>query len=196
MEILSITKSRLRRELLRYFFLHPGECFYLRELERTLCLSVGNIRRELKKLEQSGLFTSKKVGNLLYYLLNKKHPFYSELRVIILKTAGLGDIIKDIFKNVKGIKYAFIYGSFAKGEEISSSDVDLMVIGNAARAQLASKLYAIEKRIGRQVNLLSYSLKEWSDRIEKENAFVKNILKEKLIMLIGNEHELRRIKKR
>jgi predicted nucleotidyltransferase/predicted transcriptional regulator with HTH domain len=195
-EILSLTRSKLRQKLLRYFFLHPGESFYLRELERTLDLSVGNIRRELKKLEQLGLFTLKKMGNLSYYSLNKNCPFYNELRGIILKTSGLGDAIKDALEKISEIKFAFIYGSFARGEEISSSDVDLMIIGNVDRSQLTSKLYEIEKKLGRQVNLLVYSTKEWFDRIKKKNVFIGNILKGKLIMLIGDESELRRIKKR
>lgn len=195
MEIVEITRSKLRKELLRHFFSRPGERFYLRELERTLGLSVANIRRELKKLEAIGLFASQKVGNLTYFSLNKKCPLYHEIRSIVLKTAAFGDVIKDNLKEIKGVKYAFIYGSFAKGEEISSSDIDLMVIGDLNRGALTSKLYKIEKAIGRQVNLLSYSLKEVADRIKKKNAFMAHVLKGKKIMIIGDERELQRIGK-
>jgi predicted nucleotidyltransferase len=192
MEIVEITRSKLRKELLRHFFLRPRERFYLRELERILGRSVANIRRELKKLEAIGLFTSQKVGNLTYYFLNKKCPLYHEIRSIVLKTAAFGDIIRDNLKETKGIKYAFVYGSFAKGEEIPSSDIDLMVIGDVNRGELTSKLYKMEKAIGRQVNLLTYSLKEVASRIKKKNAFMMNVLKGKKIMIIGDEHELQR----
>jgi len=192
MEIVEITRSKLRKELLRHFFSRPGERFYLRELERTLGLSVANIRRELKKLEAMGLFTSQKMGNLTYFSLNKKCPLYHEIRSIVLKTAAFGDVIKDNLKDIKGVKYAFVYGSFAKGEEIASSDIDLMVIGDFNRGALTSKLYKIEKAIGRQVNLLSYSLKETADRIKKKNTFMVNVLKGKKIMIVGDEHELQR----
>jgi len=196
MELILITKSKLRQKLLRHYFLHPGKSFYLRELERILGQSVANIRRELKKLEGIGLFVSKKTGNLAYYSLNKKCPFYSEIRGLILKTAGLGNSIKDSLKNIKGIKYAFIYGSFAKGKEISSSDVDLMIIGTVDRGEVTSKLYRLEKTIGRPINLLVYSLKELLTRIKKKNAFIANVIKAKKIMLIGEKHELQRIGKR
>jgi len=192
MEIVEITRSKLRKELLRHFFAHPGERFYLRELERILGLSVANIRRELKKLEAIGLFTSQKMGNLTYYSLNKKCPLYSEIRSIILKTTALGDVIKNNLRGIKGIKFAFVYGSFAKGAEITSSDIDLMVIGDFAREEATTRLYKIEKAIGRPVNLLSYSLKEAADRIKKKNAFMTNALKGKKIMIIGDERELQR----
>ena len=196
MEIVEITRSKLRKELLRHFFSHPGERFYLRELERTIGLSVANIRRELKKLETIGLFTSQKVGNLVYFSLNIKCPLYHEIRSMVLKTAAFGDVLKDNLKDIKGVKYAFIYGSFAKGNEISSSDIDLMVIGDFNRGALTSSLYKIEKTIGRQVNLLSYSLQELADRAQKKNAFILNVLKGKKIMVIGDERELQRAGKR
>lgn len=195
MEITTVIRSKLRSELLRYYFTHPGKSFYLRELERTLGFSVANIRRELKKLEAIGLFTSKKTGNLSYFSLNKQCPVYNEIRGIILKTTAFGDAIKDALKDMEGIGYAFIYGSFAKGGEISSSDVDLMIIGEVDRGNLASTLYDLEKNIGRPVNLLVYSLKEVVNRLKKKNAFIANVMKGKKIMLIGDEHELQRFRK-
>lgn len=71
MEIIDITRSKLRKQLLRHYFLHPESRYYLRELEKILKVPVGNLHRELKKLENSGLFSSQKVGNLIYYYLNK-----------------------------------------------------------------------------------------------------------------------------
>jgi len=52
MDMLQITKSKLREELLNLYFTNPNKRFYLRELERILGFSVGNIRRELIKLKK------------------------------------------------------------------------------------------------------------------------------------------------
>ena len=56
MDLFRITKSKLREDLLALYFTNPNKKYYLRELERILNFSVGNIRRELIKLKSTGLF--------------------------------------------------------------------------------------------------------------------------------------------
>lgn len=195
MEIIEITRSKLRKALLKHFFLHPGKRFYLRELERILGQPAANIRREFKNLKRLDLFSSQKVGNLVFYSLNKRSPFYNEIRNLVLKTAGLGDVIKENLIDLEGIDFAFVYGSFAKGEEIATSDIDLMVIGNVKRKELSPRIFKIEKALGRTVNLLTYSKKEILHRIKKGNTFIINVLKGKKIMILGEEDALQRIGK-
>lgn len=83
---LSLTKSKIRRALLRLFFANPSQKYYLRELERKLGYSAGNIRRELLRLKEDELFTTQKTANLLYYSLNSSHPLFEELKSIVSKT--------------------------------------------------------------------------------------------------------------
>ena len=193
MDIFEITRSKLRKQLLRHYFINPGGRYYLRELERILKFPVGNIRRELKKLEKFGLFISEKKGNLLFYSLNVKCPVYNEIKTMVIKTTALGDIFRNKFKKVSGIEFAFIYGSFAKGQETQSSDIDIMLIGDVLQRELLSRLHEIEDKIGRTINYLSYSRKEVIDRIKKKNYFMLNVFKDKKIMLVGNEDELQRL---
>lgn len=193
MEIIEITRSKLRKELLRYYFLHPGNRYYLRELERLLKFPVGNIRREMAKLKKLGLFISEKVGNLVYYSLNKNCPLYNEIKNIVLKTIGVGDIFRERLQKLEGIEYALIYGSFAKGEEIASSDIDVMIIGEVSPDKLTSALHEVEDQIGRTVNYVSFSRKEVKQRIKRKNHFILNVLKDKKIMILGGENELQRL---
>jgi hypothetical protein len=74
MELFRITKSKLREELLTLYFTNPDKKYYLRVLERMLHFSVGNIRRELIKLERTGLFRIENKGNMVYYYLNQSYP--------------------------------------------------------------------------------------------------------------------------
>ena len=195
MDIMNISRSKLREELLRHYFLHPGERYYLRELERLLGFPVGNIRRELTKLKKIGLFSSEKVGNLVYFSLNKKCPLYNEIKSVVLKTVGLGDVFKKNLQKLKGIKYAFIYGSFAKGEEIAGSDIDIMIVGNVAQNELVSALHKVEDQIGRIVNYVCFTQQELKERIKKQNHFIINVMKDKKIMIVGDKSELQRIRK-
>ncbi len=87
MKLIGLIKSKTRKKILRFFFANKEKKYYLRELERLLKISVGNIRRELISLEELGLFKQEKVGNLVYYSLNKSSPFFEVVENIVLKKA-------------------------------------------------------------------------------------------------------------
>lgn len=85
MDILSLTKSTTRQKLFKLFFSHPQKGYYLREIERELLISAGNIRRELLSLSKSGLFIKYKKGRLIYYQLNTKSTLYQALKILMVK---------------------------------------------------------------------------------------------------------------
>lgn len=87
MNLIGLIKSKTREKILRFFFSNKEKKYYLRELERILKLPVGNIRRELISLEKSGLFKHERMGNLVYYSLNKNSPFLAVIKNIIFATA-------------------------------------------------------------------------------------------------------------
>jgi hypothetical protein len=47
------------------------------------------IRKELTRLEEEGIFLSRRKGNLIYYLLNQSYPLFDELKSIVFKTIGI-----------------------------------------------------------------------------------------------------------
>ncbi|MCK9266185.1 nucleotidyltransferase domain-containing protein [bacterium] len=190
MELFQITKSKLRTALLNLYFINPERSFYLRELERILGFTVGNIRRELLKLEKSGLFKSERKGNQVYYSLNYSYPLFHEIKSIISKTSGISVILKGAVSKIKGIKCAFIYGSFAKSEERNASDVDLFILGNVSESDIIKSLKPVEKKIQREINYTLYSYKEYADKKLGKDPFVEDVVKCPKIFLIGDENEL------
>lgn len=99
MNLIGLIKSKTREKVLRFFFLNQEKKYYLRELERILKVPVGNIRRELISLEKLKLFKHEKIGNLVYYSLDKSSPFFGVVEDILSKTA---DVKKE--KNIKSDK--------------------------------------------------------------------------------------------
>ena len=190
LEILSITKSKLRKELLNLYFTNPDKRFYLRELERILGFSVGNIRRELINLKKTGLFLVEHKGNLTYYYLNKSYSLLPEIKSIILKTAGAPGALKESLKKTKGVECAFIYGSFAKGEGKEISDIDLLIIGKIDESELINKLKILEKKLQREINFTLYEKNDFIKKKKEGNPFILEIIKEKKIFLIGDEDGL------
>lgn len=84
--IFQITRSKTRRDILGLFFNDPEQEYYLRQIEKLIGYSVGNIRREMNNLEAEGLFTHRMLGNIKLYRLNKSYPIYNEFKEIIRKT--------------------------------------------------------------------------------------------------------------
>ncbi|MDD5670481.1 MAG: archaellum operon transcriptional activator EarA family protein [Candidatus Omnitrophica bacterium] len=85
-ESLFLKRSKTRKAVLVFLFAHPAEAFYLRELSRHVRFPVGNVRRELLKLEREGLVHTSRQANLLYFRLNQEHLLYPELFAIMQKT--------------------------------------------------------------------------------------------------------------
>ena len=190
MDMFRITKSKLREELLALYFTNPNKKYYLRELERILNFSVGNIRRELIKLESTGLFLSENKGNLVYYYLNQSYPLFNELKSIIFKTSGTPKMLQNILEKFKGISQAFIYGSFAKGEEREGSDIDLLIMGEVNEDKLVEVISKLERKLQREINYTIYGKEDFKKKKEGDNPFILDILKEKKIFLIGDENGL------
>ena len=190
LEALFISKSKIRQDLLILFFTDPSKSYYLRELQRMLGHSAGSIRRELLRFQKDSLFVTQKVGNLLYYRLNTAHPLFEELKSIVSKTVGVEGSLRKELSSVKGIKTAFIYGSFAAKREKSGSDIDLMIIGNPDSSVLNEKIAGLEKKLQREINVTTYSPEEYKYRREANSGFILDVVKNPKILLAGAEDDL------
>jgi len=196
MDILKLTKSRTREKILKLFFSDIEKKYYLRELERILNLSVGNIRRELLSLEKSGLFKREKMGKQVYYFINKDSPIFEEFKKIVSKTIGVEALIKDALRKIKNIEIAFIYGSFAKGREDSLSDIDLMIIGKPDEDILISKISSTEDQLKREINYSIFSPQDLKRTLKEKEVFLEEIIANPKLFIIGNQNELEKIIRR
>jgi len=187
---LYITKSKIRQDLLTLFFTNQSQKYYLRELQRLLGYSAGSIRRELLKFQKDNLFNTQKVGNLLYYSLNTKHPLFKELKSIISKTVGIEGGLRKALLSIEGIKIAFIYGSFASKREKATSDLDIMIIGNPNTSVLNEKVAKLERRLKREINISMYSREEYERKKLLKSGFTIDVINNPKIMLLGKEDDL------
>lgn len=185
----SIITSKTKRKLLTLFFTNPKSSFYIREICRKTNEQTNSVSAELRKMEKAGILKSERRANNLFYRVNMFCPIYAELKGIIIKTEGIGNELRNAIANLK-VKFAFIYGSYAKGEEREGSDIDLMIIGTIKPEQVASVLRDLERQIGREINYSIYPEKEFLK--SREKGFIADLLKGKKIMLIGGEDELER----
>jgi predicted nucleotidyltransferase len=178
--------SKTKRNLLKLFLTNPESQFYTREIAKLTGEPLNAVRRELGYLEKAGLLKSRRQGNLKYFTVVKKFPFYTELKKIIYSTIGLGDYLRDRLEDSGAIELAFIYGSVAKNEEKEKSDIDLFVVGGIEEEELHRMVSEIEKEIGREINYILMTKKEFDQRSERGEPFIRRIEREEKLMLKGN----------
>ncbi|MFH0887462.1 MAG: nucleotidyltransferase domain-containing protein [bacterium] len=176
--------SKIAIKLLDYYFLNPGIRRYINELARLLEVDPKNLDRKLKELEATGLLQSETRGKERYFFLNRKFPLLKQYRQIFLKTHGLDKKIKEILSSIAGVAEAYIYGSYASSKMDSSSDLDLLVVGSHSPLELQRPIAALQKAIGREINVLNLSQKELSAKRRAKDSFISNIFKGKVIRLI------------
>jgi predicted nucleotidyltransferase len=177
--------NKLKQKLLTYVFTHPDESFYVRELAALIEGDPGNLSRELNKLEKDGLFRSATRGKAKYYSLNKAHPLFSDLKNMIFKAEGVAGSLKSAVDLVEGISLAFIYGSYARGEEKAGSDIDIGLVGQVPRAEITRQFRALEQKLNREINFTVYGKEEFERERKKAGGFLNIVLKEKIIILKG-----------
>ena len=194
MDIVNILfKSKIRQKILARFFADESRRFYINEMARLVGTTQGTCRRELNKLVDMGFLMTEREGNLQFYLVNKKNPFYEEFKTIIQKTIGIEALLKNALMSVEEINFAFIFGSYAKKEFKLESDIDMAIVGEIREELLIKILKKIEKTIGREINYHLYTRNEFKEKI-KANSFVRNIIKD-YIMVTGDEREFRKLLK-
>jgi len=184
--MIPFTTSKLRSKLFSYFFTNPEKSLYVRELGIILDLDPGNLSRELRKLEQEGMFTSYIKGSVKFYSLNKKYPLFNDLKNIIFKTEGAEGGLRRLISEYDGIVLAFIYGSYAKGKEKGTSDIDIVVVGSFPRDEFTRKLRILEAKLNREANFNSYTKAEFAKESKKNGGFLNVVLRDKIILLKGN----------
>lgn len=185
--------TKVQQRVMALLFGQPDRSFYGNEIVRTAGVGVGAAVRELDKLAVAGLVNVSRIGNQKHYQANPASPIFDELRSIILKTFGVGDVLRQTLMPIaSNIQIAFIFGSIAKRQDTARSDIDLMVISDdLGYAELFPLLSEAEKSLGRPVNPTIYTQKEFAGKLASGSNFLERIMEQPKIFLIGSESDLR-----
>ncbi len=195
--ILGALFPAVRRELLAATLLSPEKSWYLSELASHLRTSPSSLQRELDSLTKSGVLERKQDGRRTYYKARSDSPVFQSLRELFAKTAGIVPVLQSEMKRFGNkVEWAAIYGSVARSEETPESDIDLLLVGDLATADLPPMLRRVERQFGREVNVTRYSKREFRDKMRRGDHFLKSMIKGKLITLTGSPDELEKTARR
>jgi len=180
-------ESAVRREILRTCFARPGIVWHVRELARELSWSSMIVGQELDRLERTGILTSERIGRARRYRVDEQSPIATEIRSLVRKTIGVEARIRDAIVDLPGIEEAFLYGSYARGDDRATSDLDLFVIGPVDQERVSERLTEAERDLGRDVNVASYQRGELERLLGESDPFIERVFEGRRVMLIGAE---------
>jgi predicted nucleotidyltransferase len=108
------------------------------------------------------------------------------------KTIGLAEPLRRALEPLASrIVAAFVFGSVAKRQDTARSDIDLLVVSDKlGYGEVFAALEVASAQIGRAVNPTVYSRKELARRVKDDNAFVKRVLEQPKVWVLGSEDDL------
>lgn len=184
--------SSAQQPILACLFARPEQWFHVKELIRLTQLGSATVQRELNRLEKGGLVETRRIANLKQVRAYASSPIFEELRLIVLKTFGVVEVLREALSPLASeVKLAFVYGSVAQGGDRASSDIDVMLISETlSYGQVMAALEPAEKRLARTVQITQYTLDELIERRRKNHPFLVEVLRQPKLMLIGTEDDV------
>lgn len=186
--------TKTQQRVLSLLYGKPDKSFYANEIVRWADMGRGTVKRELDRLVSAGLLVVSREGNQLHYQANSENPIYAELLGIVRKTFGVADVIRNALTPfLDNIELAFVYGSIAKGTDVKTSDIDLLLVGDdLVYGDVIKVLLPIEESLQRPINPTIYSPDEIKTRLKEKNSFVTRILEQPKLMIKGVVDDFRK----
>ena len=185
---------KTRQGILAATLVQPGKAWYVSELARRMGVPASSLQRELHDLSEVGILKTHRQGRMVYYQANADSPVFPDLRGLLFKTAGLVDVLAHALKPLAArLRTAFVYGSIAAGSEQSDSDIDLMIVGQVSPSELALPLRRARELLGREINPTVYSPAEFDKKRAANDPFLKQVLDNPKLFVLGTSNELGKV---
>jgi predicted nucleotidyltransferase len=187
--VLALASGAMAR-LVRYFAVNPESAPHVRALERITGLRPASLKNELDRLLTLGLLVRRQDGNKVRYAVDEETSLWAQFRALVRQLSMPADVLPYALAEVEGVEGAFIFGSFAKGNEREDSDVDLMVLGDRIdEPSLFRHIVEASVLLGREVNVVKATPAEF----RSGQRFFRNVAREPKQWLVdrsGVKHEL------
>ncbi|MFH1365162.1 MAG: nucleotidyltransferase domain-containing protein [archaeon] len=160
--------------ILEVFINEPEKEFHVRQLSKLLNKSPTTISKYLKKLEKEGILKSEeKLSHLLFKANYDEENFKRLKRDYNLKKIGDSKLVDFLIKTFNEPKTIVLFGSYAKGENISNSDIDLFVLSPIKKE---ISLMKFEEKLKCPVHLIIKSSQEFEKMKEKNPELLNSII--------------------
>lgn len=161
-----IFRSEQQMRILAALFERRGVELSVSELATAAGVAIGTASREVERLEAHGLVTSRNVGRSRFVSANWELVWADALATILAHSAGLPARLADSLRRVRGVRAAFIYGSWAARHagEVGPPphDIDVLVVGDVRAEELRRAFRSLERDLSIEVNPVVVTEHEWA----------------------------------
>ena len=166
-------RKDIKQAMMEFFFINPTAKLRVREIERELKLPLPSIIRYCKELKEEGILTTIKTGSVVFYTANRTDEKYIlEKKLFNIKSIYESGLIEHLRRELSN-PTIILFGSFAKGEDVEESDIDLY-IETSSKKNLDLEKFG--KMLKRRIQIFRYkNLKEISNT-NLSNNIVNGIL--------------------
>lgn len=183
-----------RTRVLSPLLLHPETAWHVRELARRIGALPGSTNRELIKLANAGILLRHNIGNQVHYRANRDCPVFAELAGLLRKTSGIAAMLAESLQPLSGqIQCALVFGSVARGEETTYSDVDVLVLGEAGFGDVIAALHPAQEKIQREINPVVYRTDDFRAKLKSNNTWALAVVENPKIFLIGDADDFAKL---
>lgn len=149
--------------ILEIFFQEPTNLHFIREIGKRIKLAPTSVRNNVQDMLKTGLILNKKARPFDGFVANRDNDLF-----LFYKRAynlySLYELKQYITRRLYP-KNTILFGSYSRGEDIESSDVDILIISNTKRELNVSEF---EKRLKRKINIMIVNDLNKLDKIMQE----------------------------
>jgi predicted nucleotidyltransferase len=166
--------DNITSRILEVFINNPEKEFHVRQLSKSLKKSPTTISKYLKNLEKEGVLKSEeKLNHLLFKAYPEKENFRKLKKDYNLKKIEDSGLVNFLIKTFNYPKTIILFGSYANGENIPNSDIDLFVLSPIKKEVSLAKL---EEKLKCPINLIVKSFQEFEKMKGKNPELLNNII--------------------
>lgn len=150
--------------VMKVFFKEPTSIHFIKEIGRKIKLAPTSVRNNIKDLVKAGLIIEKKAKPFDGFVANRDSQKFRDYKQVY-NLYSLCEIKEEIVNKI-GPKALVLFGSYQKGEDIESSDVDMFVL---SKVKTELNLDKFEKELGRKIHITVSGELEDLDKNIREN---------------------------
>ncbi len=144
--------NNVKQRVQEYFFLNPTAKLRVRQIERLVEVPLPSVIRYVKELEKEGILKRSEIAGITVYSADRtSKSFLLEKKLSNIRrlySLGLIDLFNKEFNNPAIV----VFGSYAKGEDVENSDIDLYIEAQAKKMDFKE----LEKRLGRKIQVFMH----------------------------------------
>lgn len=167
------------QKVLQFLLMHSGKMCYEREIARGTNISYGSANKILNQLYKKRLIQRKKEGRMCYYAVDLFNPYIKEFKILSNLL-----LIEPLIEKLKPYSHKIIlYGSWAKGTDTETSDIDIFIITSDEEKikSIVNKFSVSQKIADRKIQAIISTPADLLKHDDRDKIFRKEVEQGKIL---------------